>query len=430
MDQNAYTLRIWGSITNNDRLGTYFSAGPYPTATGTPDVAQIRFREDPPVTITTTDDAVFGNIRFNVGAATTVELNSDVLFERVEYLNGRIYVKNHTLTIDEIWNINNGGGNFFNSDVANTSVIRVNNEGITGNILVFTDGNPSDGGLKLKVRGNTVTEDVTSRLNNTAPITFPVGFTLDGGTTFYSRPAQMKVKDFSDDGYVQINVVSGELQLTDLAGGQMLQHYWRVRHSDFTTVPNVAFRFYYRASNSVIAGVDRPSLEPAGLEENYVPGYVLDETPFTRAYESNPVSDLTDIVTSAYQNTNQNNATRYITFNGTSTGGEFSQAGFVGFPLANANFTTGQAARFVNAPLIYYTKGRDLTGNQPLWTTANTWTRNDQPGFNAANPHLSTNPDSPDTPGAGDIAVIGFFPYDDPKTTYRGYSHSARVDGG
>ena len=430
MDQNAYTLRIWGAITNNDRLGTYFSAGPYPTASGTPSTAQIRFREDPPVTITTTNDAIFGNIRFNVGAATTVELNSDVLFERVEYLNGRVYVKNHTLTIDEIWNINNGGGNFFNSDVANTSVIRVNNEGITGNILVFTDGNPSDGGLKLKVRGNTVTEDETSRLNNTAPITFPVGFTLDGGTTFYSRPAQMKVKDFSDDGYVQINVVSGELQLTDLAGGQVLQHYWRVRHSDFIVVPNVAFRFYYRASNSVTAGVDRPSLEPAGLEENYVPGYVLDETPFTRAYESNPVSDLTDIVTSAYQNTNQNNATRYITFNGTSNGGEFSQAGFAGFPLVNANFTTGETARFVNAPLIYYTKGRDLTGNQPLWTTANTWTRNDQPGFNSANPHLSTNPDSPDTPGAGDIAVIGFFPYDDPKTTYRGYSHSARVNGG
>ena len=430
MDQNAYTLRIWGSITNNDRLGTYFSSGTYPTASGTPSLAQIRFREDPPLSITTSDDAVFGNIRFNVGAAVTVNFNSDVYIERMEYLNGRIYIKNNILTVDEIWNINNGGGNYFNGDVANSSVITVNNTGITGNILVFTDGNPSDGGLRLKINGNTVTEDETSRINNTAPITFPVGFTPDGGTTFISRPAQMKVKDFVDDGYVRINVVSGELQLSDLAGGEILQHYWRVRHDGFTSVPNVAFRFYYRASNSVTAGIDRPSLEPAGLEENYVPGYVLDNSPYTRFFESDPVADLTDIVTSTYQNVNQNNATRYITFNGSSTGGEFSQAGFAGFPLVEANFTAGESNRFVDAPLVYYTKGRDLTGTQPLWTTANTWTRNDQPGFDASNPHLSTNPDSPDTPGAGDIAVIGFFPFDDPKTIYRGYPHSARLDAG
>ncbi len=430
VDQNAYTIRIWGNITNNDRLGTYFSTGPYPTASGTPDVAQIRFREDPPLTISTTDNAIFGNIRFNVGAGTNVELNSDVLIERVEYLNGRIYVKNHTLTIDEIWNLNNGGGNYFNSDVVNTSILRVNNDGITGNILVFTDGNPSDGGLRLKITGNTVAENETSRVANTGPITFPVGFTLDGGTTFYSRPAQLKVKDFMDDGYVRINVASGELQTSDLSGGEILQHYWKVSHSDFTDEPNVAFRFYYRASNSVVPGVDRPNLEPAGLEENYVPGYVLNESPYTRAYESNPVSDLTDIVTSSYQNNSQNNATKYITFNGTSTGGEFTQAGFSGFQLVNANFTAGQAARFTGAPLVYYTKGRDRTGTQPDWNTANTWTRSDQVGFNSANPHLSTNPDSPDAPGVGDIAVIGFFPYDDPQTTYRGYPHSARVNGG
>ncbi len=395
LDQNAYTFRIWGSITNNDRLGTYYSSGSYPVAGGTPSLAQIRFREDPPLVISTDENAVFGNIRFNVGAGTTITFDSDVYVERMEYMNGRIYVKNHTLTVDEIWNINNGGGSYFDNDVANSSIIRVNNTGIIANILVFTDGKASDGGLKLKVSGNTVAEDETSRINNNGPITFPVGFTSDGGTTFISRPAQMKVKDFTDDGYVQINVVSGELQTSDLTGGEILQHYWRVRHDGFTSLPTVGFRFYYRGYGTAVAGRDRPA--GTSSENDYVPGYVLDGGNFNRYFESDPAEDKTDIFTSTApnsgnQNANENNRTRIITFNGADTGGEFTQAGFDGFELNEANFTAGVSNRFLGAPEIFYTTNTSLRN----WNNGTKWTTNTNGTDDGANEY----------PQTGDIAIL------------------------
>ena len=427
LDQNAYTFRIWGNITNYDRLGTYYSSGDYPVTGGTPSEAQVRFREDPPLTIKTAENATFGNIRFNVGDAVTVEFDSDVYIERMEYWNGRIYVKNHTLTVDEIWNIDNGDRNFFNKDLANSSIIKVNNEGIVDNLLVFTDGKASDGGLRLKIRSNTVAEDQTSRLNNTSPITFPVGFTPDGGTTFISRPAQMKVKDFVDDGYVQINVVSGELQTSDLAGGEILQHYWRVRHDGFTTLPTVAYRFYYRGSDTVEPGRDRPFLYANSDEDNYVPGYVLDGGTYERHFESDPAEDKTDIFTSTApsgnQNADENNRTRIITFNGASVGGEFTQSGFVGFPLVNANFTAGVATRFVGAPQIYYTRLVDGSSwYDKAWRDGNNWSFIPHDGTNNNN----ARPVAGSYPEAGDIAVIGYGGYNGSGTV----KHSININNG
>ncbi|WKV12156.1 beta strand repeat-containing protein [Marivirga harenae] len=421
LDQNIFTIRIWGNILNYDRMGTYFASGSYPEAGGTPDVAQIRFREDPPLVIETEDGAVFGNIRFNVGAATIAELNSDVTIERMEYWNGRIYIKNHTLTIDEIWNINNGGGNFFNGNVSTNSLININNSDVVANILVFTDGNASDGGLRLKVNGNTIPETEESRLNNISPISFPVGFTTDGGTTVYTRPAQMKVKDFSDDGYVRINVVSGELETSDLGGGEILQHYWRVRHDGFTDLPTVAFRFYYRGSGAVVPGLDRPSNYASSDEDNYVPGYVLDGNPYTRVFESDPAEDLNDIITSTYggnQSANEDNRTRIIHFNGSSTTAEFDQNDFSGFELVGANYTAGVSGRFVGAPDIFYTR---ISGNGfPIkWNNGNNWTfaPNDIDGNSTVDSyefHDSRQPAAGDFPQAGDVAVIGWVPFGSP----------------
>lgn len=408
LDQNIFTIRIWGNIVNYDRMGTYFDSGSYPETGGTPDIAQIRFREDPPIVIDTEDGAIFGNIRFNVGSATIAELNSDVTIERMEYWNGRIYIKNHTLTIDEIWNINNGGGNFFNGEVATNSLINVNNSGVVANILVFSDGNASDGGLRLKVNGNTIPETEESRLNNISPISFPIGFTTDGGTTVYTRPAQMKVKDFSDDGYVRINVVSGELKTSDLGGGEILQHYWRVRHDSFTDLPTVAFRFYYRGSGGVVSGLDRPSNYASSDEDNYVPGYVLDGNPYTRVFESDPAEDLTDIITSSYggnQSANEDNRTRIIHFNGSSTGGEFDQADFNGFELVGANYTAGVSGRFVGAPTVYYSR---MTNGQSWydrdWEDGTSWSlsAHNNDTNNSARPAAGT------WPQEGDIAVIGY----------------------
>ncbi len=426
LDQNAYTFRIWGNITNQDRLGTYYSSGVYPTVGGTPSVAQIRMREgnSGAISITTTDNATFGNIRFNVGDGETVEFDSDVYIERMEYMNGRIYVKDNTLTVDEIWNINNGGGNYFNGNVASSSIIQVPNNGATGNILIFTDGKASDGGLRLKIRENTVAEDETSRINNDGPITFPVGFTPDGGTTLISRPAQMKVKDFADTGYVRINVVSGELQTSELSGGEILQHYWRVRHDGFTAVPKVAFRFYYRDQVGQ-SGRDLPL--GASNESDYVPGYVLDGGTYDRYFESDPTEDKTDIYISSYQVN-----TRVITFNGSSTGGEFSQGGFAGFPLTAANYTAGEANRFVGAPQIFYS---NEDGSNADWDEGASWnsdaeiTADPVGSAGVTDEHdddinqIAGNVEGEDYPGAGDIAVLGVGPD-------TGTPHSIRIERG
>lgn len=396
LDQNRFTFRIWGSIVNKDRMGTYFSSGTYPTASGTPSLAQIRFREDPPLTITTEDDAVFGNVRFNVGSATTIELTSDIYIERMEYLNGRIYAKNHTVTVDEIWNWNNGGGAFFDNDIANSSLLRVVNTGPVANIIVFTDGKASDGGLRVKVNGNTLDETETTRLNNTGPMTFPVGFTLDGGTTIYYRPAQLKVKDFTDDGYIRIRVVSGQLSTTALTGGEILRHYWRVSHDGFTTLPTVAFRFYYRNrtdGNVVDLQVGHTA------QVDYVPGHVLDNLPFTRYFESDPTEDKSDL-----QN-GPNTNTRYIVFNGPDNNAEFDQNDFTGFTLFTGNFTTGLSTRFVGAPTVYYsrmTNGSDWYNR--FWENGDNWSLvpHDGAANNDARPAAGT------WPQAGDIAVIGY----------------------
>lgn len=396
LDQNRFTFRIWASIVNNDRMGTYYNTGPYPTASGTPSLAQVRFREDPPLTITTSAVSVFGNIRFNVGAATLVELTSDVRIERMEYLNGRIYTRNFTLTVDEIWNWNNGGGVFFDNNVASSSLLRVTNTGFTGNICVFSDGKASDGGLRVRVSGNTLAEDATTRINNTGPMTFPVGFTLDGGTTVYYRPAQLKVKNFTDDGYVQIRVVSGELTTTAITGGEILRHYWRVTHDGFATLPTVALRLYYRnRTDGNIVDLQTGNTQQA----NYVPGYVVDNLPYTRTFESDPVADVTDL-----QN-GPNTNTRHIVFNGSSTNAEFTQAGFVGFTLTNGNYTTGESTRFVGAPTVYYSRLSDGSSwYDRFWEDGNNWSTvpHDGAANNAARPAAGT------WPQAGDIAVIGY----------------------
>lgn len=399
LDQNRFTFRIWGNIINYDRMGTYYRSGSYPTSSGTPETAQIRFREDPPLAITTSSDAVFGNIRFNVGSGTTIELTSDVYIERMEYWNGRIYAKGYTLTVDDIWNWNNGGGGLFNNDIANSSLLKVTNTGPTGNIVVFTDGRKSDGGLRLKVAANTLAEDSTSRVNNTGPITFPVGFTLDGGTTIYYRPAQLKVADLVDDGYVQIRAVSGELTTSALSGGEILRHYWRVTHDGFTTLPRVAMRFYYRnrSDNDVV------DLEVGNTQKaDYVPGYVLDALPYTRYFESDPTEDKTDL--QAGPNTN----TEYIVFNGSDTNAEFTQAGFTGFTLASGNFTAGLSTRFVGAPTVYYSRLPDNSSwYDRAWQNGNYWSTVPHDGAtnNSARPAAGT------WPQAGDIAIIGYGGY-------------------
>ncbi|WP_075602045.1 hypothetical protein [Saccharicrinis aurantiacus] len=418
LDQGRMTFRTWGKIVNNDRMGTYYSSGSYPVSGGTPSTAQIRFREEPPVIIETSDDAVFGNLRFNVNPTTThVTLTSDMKIERMEFTKGAIYLKNHNLTIDEIWNLNSSGDLF--SDIDNSDELTLIDDGIVGNKLIYTDGKASDGGLSLLIDQNTPNESKGNRDKNRSPVTFPIGFTNDGGSTVYYRPAQIKVKDFVDNGYVTVRTVSGELQTSNPTGSsEILQHYWRVTHDGFNTLPTVAFQFYYQDKDDV-TGIDK--ITGASQEANYVPGYVLGESPYTRYYESEPISDISDVV-----NTETSGTARRIVFNGSSTGGEFTQAGFVGFTLANANFTAGEVARFSGVPEVYYT--RDIS-REPRWTNTNAWTRSDMLD-SSYGPHDSRQPAAGDYPKEGDIAIIGWVPWGNTGSSgNEGEPHGIWIDG-
>lgn len=401
LNQNLYTVRTWGAIENMGRMGTW-----YPGVT--PSRAQIQLMENPSLTLTTSSDAVFGNIQVNVTPPSMLSLTSDTYIERMEYVKGLIYLKGYNLKVDYMWNLNTG---LFENSTAN-SYMTVANSGASGSSMIFTDGKASDGGLSLKVTANSLAENQNNIINNFGPLTYPVGFTTDGGATLYFRPAQMVVKGYADDGYVTIRPVFGSLQTTNQAGGEVLQHYWRVSHSGFAAKPTVSYRFYYRNQKGV-PNVDLPS--GAANEASYVPGKVLDESPYTRLYET---SD--DIV-----KTLGGGNSRFITVNGTSIGGLFTPASN-GITLENANYTAGVQNRFTGSVLIYYS--RDVE-QQAQWTNSNAWTRSDKlnPMYK---PHDSRQPAAGTIPGAGDVAVIGWVPWDDAgRPTLLGQPHCIWIGG-
>ncbi len=417
--QGRFTIRTWASITNNDRMGTYYSTGPYPTASGTPSNAQVRFREsdDSAPSINSTPDAIFGNTRFNVNPNYPFEFQNNMYFERLQYMRGILYLGQYNMKVDDLWDLNNDNNtdtNFFIEGANTSTYLRVVNSGrSTGAgsnqlIMIITDGKASDGGLTLKVYENSQAETGANVRNNRALLTFPVGFSTDEFATeltnTYYRPAQVKVSGYLDDGYLTIRPVSGVLQTTQSTGGEVLQHYWRVTQSDFTDLPTLAYRFYYR--NQSIAGVvDLPG--GAANEANYVPGKVEDEGTYQRSYESGDPAELdTDGIFSGPIDAN----TRVIVFNGNNTGvNDDDLFGFSanapGIAAESARYTTGQYQRFIGAPTIYYTRlGNGADWYNRNWQDGNNWSLvpHDGANNNDARPAAGT------WPAAGDIAVIGY----------------------
>ncbi|NLN30771.1 MAG: hypothetical protein GX158_05985, partial [Bacteroidales bacterium] len=401
LNQNLFTIRTWGAIINNDRMGVWMPGV-------TPSRAQIQFVENPALTLSTSQDAVFGNVQVNVTPPSVLTLTSDVYIERMEYVKGLIYLKGFNLKVDNMWHLNSG---IFENSSSN-SLLRVLNNGFSGNSLIYTDGKASDGGLTLRVDANSLPdENESNRLNNAGPVTFPLGFTTNGGNSLYFRPAQMMVKNYNSPGYVTIRPVLGALQTTNQSGGQVLQHYWRVSHSDFSGLPTVSFRFYYRYQT----GVSNVDLLNTTGEASYVPGKVLDESPYTRQSEVQ-----NDII----RNFGTANYSRAITFNGSSSNGSFSPES-AGITLENANYTAGAANRFTGSVLIYYTRDDD---QEARWNQAVSWT-NSSILNPALDPHDSRQPASSTVPGAGDVAVIGWIPWTDngKAANLRGQPHGIWV---
>jgi len=431
------------------------------------------------ITINSTATSSIGNIVIEL-LNDEIELTSDLSVGRFGYRHGGVNLGTHNLKINLLDLNPEDGGN--NDNERLRTINNTNNQnrefifGVNGsdaNQFFYTAGNASDGGLSLKVPRQTNIEgtdgtdnvdadpnfnDIHFEYQNRNLLWFPIGVDSDdngGGTVGKYTPAIAYLHTTgttSGDEYITVRPVDGELQTTDLGGGDILSHYWNVDFEGYASSeePTVSWLFQYDDTD-----VD------ASTESNYVPGKVLDGGSYTRSDDGN-----TNAVKDGGQGNKQgdiigNNPRNIIIFNGSTnsatdninsvnqkvfntipSGGSGQvdsdptntnwQNAFpgTGFTLENANYTAGVAARFVGAPNIYYTKGRDRINRQPRWDAANTWTRSDLSGFNTSNPHLSTNPNSPDTPGAGDVAVIGFFPFDDPETTYRGYPHSARVNSG
>jgi len=409
--QGRFTIRTWASVTNNDRLGTYYTSGPYPTVSGTPNRAQIRFREseDSAPIINSTEDAIFGNTRFNVSPNSPFEFQNNMYFERLEYMRGILYLGSYNMKVDDLWNLNNNNNtdtDFFIESANTSSYLRVadvgRSTGTSSNqrIMIITDGKASDGGLSLKVSANSLDDNGNRIRNNLSLLTFPLGFSTDGFSTgltnTYYRPAQMKVKDFSDDGYVTIRTVSGVLQTTNPAGGEILQHHWRVNHSDFTVLPTVAFRFYYK-NRSDAGVVDLPA--GASNESSYVPGKVLNEGTYQRAYESNdPAQQDVDGVFNAPVDAN----TRVIVFNGDNTvAADDDLFGFSanapGITLESAKYTTGVYQRFDGDIKIFYSRLANGYSENKYWDDVNYWSNESFTGAAASR-----------VPTAGDIVYMGY----------------------
>ena len=419
LDQNKYSILLADNIINHDRCGTFFPNGSYPIAGGTPSEALIRINQDQtpnPITIETIDGAIFGNTRLACSPSKPVNLQSDLIIERLEFGQGAIYLKDNNLTIYELDRLYSKRDDYYKDMDVNSEIV-VTDVGISAERLFYTDGKASDGGLTIKINQATLLETVNTRKDNTGPLNFPIGYTLDGGTTLYHRPAQVKIKEFHDDGFITIKPVSGELQTSNLNGGEILQHYWRVEESGFTNQPTVAMRFAFR-NQTGITGVDK--VAGATHESSYVPGYVMSEEPFQRVHE-----DVNEIVSYG----TDEDRTQWVTFNGTSTPGDWDQNTFSGFKLISGSYTCGLPNRFEGAVKVFYSRDGNLNYNAFQsglnWKSNDTWflrpnnpdvatyDKNEDGILNHLDYHDSRQPAANDYPKAGDIAIIGWIPHTD-----------------
>jgi fibronectin-binding autotransporter adhesin len=226
----------------------------------------------------------------------------------------------------------------------------------------------------IRVTANPTSPGVERYITGTGSYLFPIG-EVDGTTNKYT-PAEVNINTFTGNGYIAINPVDQILATTNSTGGDILSYYWRVRRSGFSSAPTVSMRFTY------------DDLDIVGTETNYVPGRVLDQSPFTRSTDGGP-DDVDDLNNQAV-------------FNGSSTGATFPGAGFA--LNVDANYTAGANARFSGTPTVYYSRNINIDNYDAYtaqrWHDTNTW---------STDPILTHNGPAANTvPGPGDIVVIGW----------------------
>ncbi|MEQ9441603.1 MAG: T9SS type A sorting domain-containing protein [Cyclobacteriaceae bacterium] len=375
LDQGVHRITIASdTLVNYDVFTIYDPVNA--TANGNNDV--IEFEKDDFV-LMTADTSVFGNVEISSGNS-IIELQSDVLVQRFNYQNGRINLQNHRLTIDKLDFGLDSGAKFDFSGDGDTDDPGEENVNSPADMLI-TSGNASDGGLSLYI-------------NDNGTYTFPFGIGTDAtvtsaGTSKYT-PATITISNFSDDGYITINLADAVLQTLNDGSTDALSYYWRVRYEGFTDLPDVAFDFTYDEDDVV------------GTEGSYVPGRVV-----AGSFEREQLVGSVNTTTKLIQNT-------------------------PGSVLKAGNYIAGTPAKFTGTVNIYYTR---QFGNAAGidWQNTNYWTLapNDLDSNGQVDSyelHDSRQPSAGAYPQAGDVAIVGWVPWTDPNTGDRGKPHGIAMN--
>ncbi len=286
-----------------------------------------------------------GNGRFEIltlddALGATFDANQQV-DSVLNLVNGVLDINTNQLTInstatDPIIDDNSGDG-------------ATNNFGATR--MIQAAGNSSDGGLNYFI-------------DQSEMILFPIG------TSGKYTPAELDINVInSNTGFVNLILSDNDLATTETTGGDLLNYFWRLNTSDFgsSDLPTInSLQFTYDETD---VGSD--------VEANYIAGFVLNQVPFTRDTDTDPAGGV---------NTTNNT----ITFTEGGTGAS-------PFDLISADFTAGEAARFVGSPQVFYS--RTNSGSWTNWNVGSNWS------LDQVNTH--TGAAAGDFPQDGDIAVIG-----------------------
>ena len=293
-------------------------------------------------TVTGDDNGVLGNINLN-------DATNDVSFSADQAVTGTV-----TFSQDQLLDINDSKLRMQGSSAAFS--------GFSTNRFVQTDGNASDGGLEMYFES----------ADNDNAITFPIGTDANkDDVTDGSRytPLVATLTNIVDDGYVLVRVADGVLPTTDATGGASLSYYWRVSHSDFTTIPDVTSYVFTNATED----------EDGNNNASWRCGKVMDIPDYERTSENN-----------------YNSGSSVATF---TTDKDANSP----FPVDFANYSAGQANRFNGQPDIYYTR---QDGN---FNTAATWSRNDASGAGTQEVPVTGSVVVIQSDGAGDSHRVNVF---------------------
>ncbi|MFP4091196.1 MAG: hypothetical protein ACLFT3_12890, partial [Cyclobacteriaceae bacterium] len=417
-DAVAYSVRLAGTnVTNN---GTFFV---YEDGVTPKEGILVLRKNAGDVTLNTSDGASFGNFRLLI-APNIVSITSDLNVGRLEVTDGVMDIGTHHLRVDVL-----------------EMRLAGDAPSVSGGQRVFDAsnyirmaGNASDGGLSVRVPRSvstipnvdefenlhtTALQNDNREYNQSNIIWFPIGTNVSG-TDKYTPAVCYLLNNgtTSGDEYINVRVVDGELQTTDLSGGDILSYYWNVDFEGYASgeEPTVSWLFQYDDGDLDIGG---------GAEANFVPGKVLDGGTYTRSDEGGVAAVKHGGVATIEGDILGNDPRNIIIFNGvgtssstvtdddidTATPAVYNNASIntqwssawpnTGFTLERANYTAGEAARFVGAPTVFRTR-QNIANATGGWNQNGIWQRDDNGDGNFQNAPNGV------YPATGDVAIIRF----------------------